>query len=144
MDRARYHLAHAAARKEASAAVWCAPDGWYVEIKPPTRSLDQNARLHAILSDISKSRVPVAGAAGRPVDELKFIFVVAHADATDTPVEVVTHEGMRIALRESTARMSVSRSASLIEHITEWALRHGIRLRDVPATLILPSEVDPK
>ena len=42
------------ARSNAEQAVRSAQDGWVVEIKPPTRSLEQNARLWAFLSDISK------------------------------------------------------------------------------------------
>ena len=32
-----------------------APDGYIVTIKEPTRSLDQNAKMHAMLGDISKA-----------------------------------------------------------------------------------------
>ena len=31
-----------------------APDGWHVTLRPPTRSLDQNALLHDALTDIAK------------------------------------------------------------------------------------------
>jgi glycyl-tRNA synthetase alpha subunit len=49
----KFILAHETARKGAARAVLAAPDGYYVEIKPPTRSLDQNARLWASLSDLA-------------------------------------------------------------------------------------------
>ena len=49
----KFILAHETARKGAARAVLAAPDGYYVEIKPPTRSLEQNARLWASLSDLA-------------------------------------------------------------------------------------------
>jgi hypothetical protein len=35
-------------------AIKDAPDGYVVEIKEPTRKLSQNAKFHAILTDISR------------------------------------------------------------------------------------------
>ena len=35
-------------------AVKAVPFGWYVELRPPTRSLEQNKRLWAMLRDISQ------------------------------------------------------------------------------------------
>ena len=38
-------------------AVRSAPDGYYVEIRQPTRSLAQNAKLHAMLTEIAEQVV---------------------------------------------------------------------------------------
>jgi hypothetical protein len=53
-DRQRFVLAHATARQMASRACIQAPDGYVVEIKPRTRSLDQNAKMWAMLADLSR------------------------------------------------------------------------------------------
>ena len=49
-------LSHDFARRGAETAVAVAPDGWKVTIEEPKRNLDQNAKLHAALSEIAKSR----------------------------------------------------------------------------------------
>ena len=44
-----------ATRPMAVQAIYSAPDGYYFEpLKEPTRSLDQNAKLHAMCGDIAK------------------------------------------------------------------------------------------
>ena len=50
-------LSHDTARQRAIEAVKAAPAGYAVVVSPPTRSLDQNARLWASLNDISKQVV---------------------------------------------------------------------------------------
>ncbi len=42
-------------RERAKVIIDAAPDGWIVSVREPTRSLDQNARLWAMLTDISKA-----------------------------------------------------------------------------------------
>jgi hypothetical protein len=49
-------LSHAEARKRAAEAVLKAPDGHCVRVGESTRNLDQNARLHALLTEIAESR----------------------------------------------------------------------------------------
>lgn len=48
-----YRLVHPQARKLAAECCMNAPDGWVVKISEPTRSLDQNAKLWALLTEIS-------------------------------------------------------------------------------------------
>lgn len=50
-------LSHAEARRRAVQAVQDAPDGHAVIIKPPTRNLEQNALLWALLADVSEEVV---------------------------------------------------------------------------------------
>lgn len=54
MDKATFFLVHDQARNNALRCVSQAPDGYVVEVKPKTRSLDQNRRLWALLGDISE------------------------------------------------------------------------------------------
>ena len=54
MTKQVFCLAHALARQRAIDALREAPDGYVVQIKPPTRTLDQNARLWASLTDVSR------------------------------------------------------------------------------------------
>src|SRR5690606_16304338 len=45
-----------ATRQMVMQAIMSAPDGHYVSIQEPTRSLDQNAKLHAMLGDIARQK----------------------------------------------------------------------------------------
>lgn len=52
-ERQIFRLVHPTARQLASKACINAPDGYVAEIKPRTRSLDQNAKMWAMLADLS-------------------------------------------------------------------------------------------
>ncbi|EGT77643.1 putative recombination protein NinB [Haemophilus haemolyticus M21127] len=100
-----------------------------VKIQPITRSLEQNSKLHALLSDISKQCE--FNGKKRDIDTWKMIMVSAHKIATGGQAEMVIGlEGEVINLRESTAQMSVKRLASLIEYITCWGVQNGVRFND--------------
>ena len=100
-----------------------------VKIQPMTRSLEQNSKLHALLSDISKQCE--FNGKKRDIDTWKMIMVSAHTVATGGQVEIATGlEGEDINLRESTAQMSIKRSASLIEYITAWGVENGVKFND--------------
>lgn len=47
-------LCHIQARQRAQHAILQAPEGHVVTIKPPTRSLEQNAKLWPMLQDVSR------------------------------------------------------------------------------------------
>ncbi len=100
-----------------------------VKIQPMTRSLEQNSKLHALLSDISKQCE--FNGKKRNIDTWKMIFVSAHKIATGGQAEMVIGiEGEVINLRESTAQMSVKRLASLIEYVQAWAAENDVILSD--------------
>lgn len=122
-----FRLVHPTARSGAASAVARAPDGWIVRISPPTRSLEQNAALHALLSDIVKSRVKWAGRTW-DIDSWRAIFASAHARASNLPVETIPGlEGEFVALRRSTARMSKSELSGLIDYISAWMAQNGVK-----------------
>lgn len=53
MAKQFFIMAHDAARQRAASAVLAAPEGFIVEIKEPTRSLEQNSKLWPMLHDLS-------------------------------------------------------------------------------------------
>ena len=100
-----------------------------VKIQPMTRSLEQNSKLHALLSDISKQCE--FNGEKRDIDTWKMIMVSAHKIATGGKAEMVIGlEGEVINLRESTAQMGVKRLASLIEYIQAWSIENGVKFND--------------
>jgi hypothetical protein len=123
-ERQFFVMAHATARANAIRAVQTAPDGFCVEVRAPKRSLDQNAKFHAICSDLARARVEWAGKP-RTADEWKVLLVSGHAVATKEGAEVVPGlEGEFLNIRESTATMSKARGSSLIEYSQAFAAMH--------------------
>ena len=100
-----------------------------IKIQPMTRNLEQNNKLHAMLSDISKQCE--FNGKKRDLDTWKLIMVSAHQIATGDKAEMaIGLEGEVINLRESTAQMSVKRMASLIEYVTAWGVQNGVKFND--------------
>lgn len=126
----RFVLVHNTARQRAAEAVLSAPEGWEVVIKEPTRNSDQNAKFHAICGDLEKSRLPWAGKP-RVLGQWKVLLVSGHAVATNEGAEMVPGlEGEFVNLRESTALMSVRRSASLITYSLAYCDMNNVRLSE--------------
>jgi hypothetical protein len=120
--KAMYRLISDQIRAMAIRDVRMAPDGHYVTIKEPTRSLDQNSLLHALLQSLEGKEW-----AGKPrtLEEWKVLMVSGHALATGRQVEVVEGlEGEPVNIRESTALMTVARLNSLIEYVQAWISEH--------------------
>ncbi|MGY6089251.1 recombination protein NinB [Avibacterium paragallinarum] len=100
-----------------------------VEIKPLTRTLAQNAKLHAMLGDIAK-QCEFQGKK-RDIETWKMIMVSAHNIAKGGQAEMaIGLEGEVLNLRESTAEMGVKRLASLIDYVDAWAAEQGVRFSD--------------
>jgi len=133
MSKQRFILAHAEARRRAMAAVSMAPEGHVVTVQEPTRNLDQNAKFHAICSDLAKSNTQWAGAP-RTASQWKVLLVSGHSVATKQGAEMVPGlEGEFVNLRESTALMSKARSASLIEYALAFCAMRGVELQESTA-----------
>ncbi|MDK4720090.1 recombination protein NinB [Rhizobium sp. CNPSo 3968] len=126
----RFILINDRVRDNAIAALRSAPEGSAVTLGPATRSLDQNAKFHAICTDIAKSHMSWAGKR-RDADEWKVLLVSGHTKATAGEVEFVPGlEGEFVNIRESTAQMSVARAASLITYALAFCDTNGIHLTE--------------
>lgn len=107
-----------------------APVAAVLTIREATRSTEQNAKFHAICSDLARSQMQWAGKR-RNAEEWKVLLVSGHTVATKGQVEIVPGiEGEFVNVRESTARMSVSRASSLIEYTVAFCASHGVVLSD--------------
>lgn len=121
-------LAHSEARTRALNAIHAAPDGYAVVIKENTRTLDQNAKFHALCDDIAKSGLTWVGKP-RTAAQWKVLLVSGHAIATGEGAEILPGlENEFVNVRESTAAMSKKRGASLIEYTLAFAADHGVRI----------------
>lgn len=99
-----------------------------IEVREKKRTDEQNAKLHAMLADVAAQKT--FGGKKLSIDQWKMIFVSGHKIATGGEAEMaIGLEGEVINLRESTAKMSVRRLASLIEYVDAWAAENGVEFK---------------
>ncbi len=102
-----------------------------VELRAETRSLAENAMLHALLGQISRE-VEWAGKK-RDVETWKRLLTAAWCRARNEHIEIlpaVDGHGMDIVFRR-TSELSRAECAELIEYVLAWAAEHGINTGDV-------------
>ena len=107
-------------------SILSADTGDVVKISPATRNLEQNAKFHAICSDIARQAKFASKQLG--INEWKVLLVSGHAIATGQGANVLPGlEGEFVNIRESTASMSVKRLSSLIEYALAWGSQNGVQ-----------------
>jgi hypothetical protein len=124
--RKYFILAHNVARSNAKIAIDESPDGYAVEIKPITRSLAQNAKLHALISDIARN-LEWAGTK-RDVETWKRLLTAAWLRARGEPIEMLPAldgHGVDIVFRR-TSELTINEMIELIEYIQAWAVDKNI------------------
>jgi sulfite reductase beta subunit-like hemoprotein len=126
--KAVFILAHHEARRRAMQAVADAPDGYSVTIAEPSRSLPQNARLWALLHEISE-QVDWYGKKLAPEDwkhifsaSLRKLDVVPNLDGTGF-----------VALGLSTSRMSKRELGDLMTLIEAFGAERGVQFQECTA-----------
>lgn len=116
-------------RSMAANACMSMPDGYVCKIEPDTRSGPQNRLFHQLCCDIAKQK-EFAGKLRKPA-QWKILLISGHAVATKHGSEMVPGlEGEFCNLRESTAKMSVKRMASLIEYALCYCAMNEIILTE--------------
>jgi hypothetical protein len=126
--RQNFILAHSIARANALKAVQEAPEGYAVEIKPRSRSLEQNALLHTLIQLIAK-KVVWAGSF-REVDTWKRLLTAAWLRARGDPIQMlpsIDGYGVDIVFRR-TSDLNVNEMTELLEYVQAWAIEQGIEL----------------
>ncbi len=130
MEKQRFTLINDKVRRNAVNAVIRAAEGCSVTIGPVSRSGGQNAFFHAICTDLARSQMTWAGKR-RCAEEWKVLLVSGHTKATEGEVEFVPGlEGEFVNIRESTARMSVKRAASLITYALAFCDTNNVHLTE--------------
>jgi hypothetical protein len=126
MSRAFLILANEQIRQRAMN--WCqkAPEGTRLEFKAPKRTLPQNARMWAMLTDVAQ-QVPWHGLKLSP-DDWKLIFL----DAQKREVRMVPNpEGNGfVSLGRSSSDLSKEEMGDLMELIAAFGAQHGVRFLD--------------
>ena len=121
-DKITIKLVGGEQRERAAQAIHRAPDGYVVTIREPNRTLDQNAKLWAMLADVVAAKPE-----GREMtaDQWKGVFM----DACGHKTEFVPHlDGPGfVCLGFKSSHLTKAQFAELIECITEYGARHNIR-----------------
>jgi hypothetical protein len=116
-----FTLAHATARARALDAIAQAPDGFVVEVREPTRSRDQNDKLHALLSDVGQKLGWRWCGFSVDIDDLKSIFVAAYRKTNAQQARILPGlEGEPVLLGWRTRDMPKREMSELIEMIEAW------------------------
>ncbi len=125
-ERRKFILANAVARRNCAAFAMEAPDGYECVFKPAGRNLDQSAKFHAICGDVAR-QLDWIGKKRTP-EQWKHLLISAHSIATKEPNEIVAGiEGEWLNIRESSANMSKTRMASLIEYCQAFCATNNVR-----------------
>jgi NinB protein len=117
-------LAHELARKNAQQAILEAPTGYFVSIKPPTRTLMQNNRLWAMLTDVSR-QVDWYGRKLTP-ENWKDVFTAALKKQDVVPAI----DGGFVVLGRSTSNMTKQEMIDLQELISAFGAERNIKWSD--------------
>ena len=111
-------------RQKAESLVNAAPSGSVMTIKPPARTREQNDKLWAMLSDVSRSMPQ-----GRRLtpDIWKAIFMNACGHAVQFE-HGLSGEPFPVGFRSS--RLSKAQMSELIEFILAWGTENGVEWTD--------------
>lgn len=138
MSRAILVLSSRTIRERAINWINKAPAETRVEFKAPKRSVDQNSKMWASLTDVA-TQLPWHGIKLSP-DDWKLIFL----DALKRELRMVPNiDGSGfVNLGRSSSDLSKSEMADLITLIDEFGARHGVVFHDTESVPLQPSELE--
>lgn len=103
-----------------AAQVASAPEGWVVSIREPTRTLEQNARLWAMLTDLSRQKA--GGIVATPED---WKCLAMHACGWESQfMQGIDGKPFPIGFRSS--RLTVAQMRDLIDWLLAYGAEQGV------------------
>lgn len=127
--RETFRLVHKSARANALYAVSTAPDGYVVTVRPAGRSLDQNARLHAMIADAVTGGFATDDGRRLDTEDAKTAFVTGWMIHEGIESDIVLFNGRPVQLRRSTTTFTKAELGSLMDFIEVECAKRGIPLR---------------
>ena len=121
MNKQYFILAHDTARQMAIQAIRNAPDGWIVEVKERTRSIDQNSLLWSLLTDVSRQ----VEWYGRKLDPEDWKHVFSSALRKQDVVPNIEGNGF-VVLGQSTSKMGKREFSDLVELIYSFGAERNV------------------
>jgi hypothetical protein len=130
MSRAILTLDSEARREQAIDWIKKAKTGSRVEFKGPARSLDQNSRFWAMLTDCAvQGRID-----GRRynTEQWKLIFLHAYADERGIEMQYLpaVHRHGMVPCGRSSSDLSVGEMSEVMDYIAAWGAENGITFHD--------------
>lgn len=127
MSRYTFALNNAADRARAMQVITAAPDGTRVEVKAPKRSLPQNDRMWAMLTEIAQ-QLPWHGVKLRP-DDWKLVFL----DGLKRELRMVPNlDGTGfVNIGRSSSDLSKSEMTDMIELMFSFGAQHSVTFSEV-------------
>ncbi|USY26692.1 recombination protein NinB [Alcaligenes sp. 1735tsa3] len=119
-------LSHDAARKNAARYILEAEEGYHVEIRPRTRSLDQNAMMWSILADLSKQVDWMVNGVATKLEAEEWKDVLSASLNQETRMSQGIRGGI-VMLGQRTSKMTVRQMSELIELALSFGTEKGVR-----------------
>lgn len=111
-------------RAHARELIEAAPQGTVLAFRPPTRSLEQNAKMWAMLSDISKAKPE-----GR--EHTPEVWKCLFMQACGHEVQFVPGlSGLPFPIGFRSSKLSKAQASELIEFILAWGTERGVPWSD--------------
>lgn len=118
-------------RDQAHRLIEQAPDGAVVSFEPPRRTLPQNSRLHALITDVARQvEWPVGSGTKRTVEAWKDIFTAALRSANHGLDVVPGLNGGFVLLGMHTSRMTKDELGELMALIEAFGAQHGVTFHE--------------
>lgn len=136
MSRATLILANQQVRARALNWIAKLPQGTRVDFKEPKRTLPQNARMWAMLTDIAAQKEHFGQR--YPTESWKAIFL--HALGKETSFVPALDGAGFLPLGQSSSDLSVREMADLIEMMKWWGAENGVTFHDDEAPAVLSRE----
>lgn len=125
MSKRLFRLVHTQARQGAIAAIGEAPDGYIVEVKEPTRNLEQNALMWCLLDCLSKQ----TDWHGTKLNAEEWKDLLSAGLVQSKVVPNLTGNGF-VILGQRTSKLSKSNFAALLEMIYAFGAERGVVFGD--------------
>jgi len=130
MNRKLFRLVHTQARNGACRAITEAPDGYVVTISEPTRNLEQNALMWALLTEFSRQlKWPVNGEMVKLEPE-EWKDLLSAAFRRESQRVAMGIDGGMVMLGMRTSKMSKREFAEFIDFIHATAAFRGVYIAE--------------
>lgn len=112
-------------RETAHRAVDCAPAGSVMNVKPPRRTISQNDKLWAMLTDLARAKPE-----GRILPVHKWKALVMDAAGCKPDWERSLDGESMVCVGYKSSRLSKEEMSDVIEAIYQYAASHGVGIKD--------------
>lgn len=121
MNKRYFILSHAVARQNAAQAVLDAPEGYCVEIREPKRSGEQNALIHAVLTEYGDSIGWKFNGQTVNLDDLKSIMMAAFRKVQGQESRfVIGFDGQPVILNWRTRELSKREASDFVDMVQAY------------------------